>query len=102
VNKFHAVKVKLDGCTFDSKAEAARYQQLKLLERSGDIIDLSIHPVYHLSVNGVKIGKYIADFSYFENGKFIVEDVKGVKTAVYRLKKKLVKALYGFDILETS
>lgn len=102
MSKYHAVKTTIDGIVFDSKAEAARYNTLKLLERNGDIKLLAIHPQFILNVNGQKIGKYIADFSYYENGKHIVEDVKGVKTPVYRLKKKLVKALYGIDILETS
>lgn len=102
MTKYHAVKTTIDGIVFDSKAEAARYNTLKLLERNGDIKLLVIHPVYPLTVNGQKIGKYIADFSYYENGRHIVEDVKGVKTPIYRLKKKLVKALYGVDILETS
>ena len=102
MTKYHAVKTVIDGIRFDSKAEAARYNTLKLLERNGDISGLVIHPAFPLEVMGQKIGKYIADFEYYENGKSVVEDVKGVKTPVYRLKKKLVKALYGIDILETS
>ena len=102
MSKYHAVKTEIDGFVFDSRAEAARYQNLKLMERSGDIQGLSIHPVYPLVVNGERIGKYIADFLYTERGRKIVEDVKGVKTPVYRLKKRLVKALYGIEILETA
>jgi hypothetical protein len=102
MTKYHAQKTQIDGIIFDSKAEAARYSVLACLERNGDIEDLRIHPVFPLVVNDQKIGKYIADFSYIENGREIVEDVKGVKTPVYRLKKKLVKAIYGFDILEIS
>ena len=102
MTKYHAKKTTVDGFVFDSKAEAARYSQLVLLERSGQIENLCIHPAYPLIVNDSRIGKYIADFSYIENGVQIVEDVKGVKTPVYRLKKRLVKALYGFDILETA
>ncbi len=58
-------------------------------------------------MNGLKIGRYIADFRYFDNERnvAVVEDVKGGKatmTPIYRLKKKLVKALYGIEIVETS
>ena len=103
MTKYHAIKTVVDGITFASKAEAARYQELKLLERTGEIADLIMQPVFHLVVNGHKIGKYIADFQYYDNDKLeiITEDVKGVKTPVYNLKKKLVKALYGVEILET-
>jgi hypothetical protein len=92
----------VDGVTFASKAEARRYQELKLLERTGVIANLTMQPVFHLVVNGHKIGKYIADFQYYENGIIITEDVKGMKTPVYNLKKKLVKALFDVDILETE
>ena len=103
MTKYHAVKTTIDGIRFDSKAEAARYNVLKLLERNGNISLLVIHPVYPLVVMGQKVGKYIADFEYVDEfGREVVEDVKGVKTPVYRLKKKLVKALYGIDILETQ
>lgn len=102
MTKYHAVKTKIDDITFDSKAEAARYSTLKLLERNGDISNLQVHPSFQLIVNGQKIGKYIADFTYNENGRRIVEDVKGIKTPVYRLKKKLMTALYGIEILETA
>lgn len=101
MTKYHAIKTVVDGITFASKVEAARYQELKLLERTGAIANLTMQPVFHLVVNGHKIGKYIADFQYYENGKIITEDVKGVKTPVYNLKKKLVRALYGVEILET-
>ena len=102
MTKYHAVKTVIDGIRFDSKAEAARYNTLKLLERNGDISTLMVHPVYPLEVNGQKIGKYIADFVYWENGREVVEDVKGVKTPTYRLKAKLVKAIYGFEIREVA
>lgn len=104
MTKYHAVKVKLDGYTFDSKKEAARYAELLLLVKAGHILELQVHPSFPLTVNGVNIGKYIADFAYHDwyKKKDVVEDVKGVKTPVYRLKNKLVKALYGIDILETT
>jgi hypothetical protein len=100
-NKYRAVKTVVDGIKFDSKKEAARYQQLKLLERAGEIMELTLQPRFDLIVNGVKCGFYKADFQYLEVGKYVVEDVKGMKTPVYNLKKKLVKAIYGIDIFET-
>jgi len=101
-NKYNAIKTELDGHIFDSRREATRYGELSILSRTGDIQDLQIHTPYKLVVNGVHICTYEADFVYLENGKRIVEDVKGMKTAVYRLKKKLMKALFDIDILESS
>ena len=71
--------------------------------RSGDIDSLQLQPRYDFAVNGVKLGFYKADFAYLDTAteKLIIEDVKGVKTSVYRLKKKLMKAIHGIDILET-
>lgn len=101
MNKYRNIKTEVDGIVFDSKKEAARYGQLKLMERAGAISGLVLQPSMLLEVNGKKIGKYIADFSYYdEQDKTVVEDCKGVKTPVYRLKKKLVKALYGIEIQE--
>lgn len=104
MSKYHAVKVQEHGYTFASKAEHRRYRQLLLLQTgtSGTIGRLEIHPRFPLIVKGVKCGYYEADFRYkdYERDCVIVEDVKGVLTPVYRLKKKLVKALYGIDIAE--
>ena len=87
--------------SFDSLKEGRRYRQLVLLERARDISDLEIQPKYDLIVNRIKVGFYKADFRYIKNGKVIVEDVKGVKTPVYNLKKRMIKAIYDIDILET-
>ena len=103
-NKFSAVRTTVDGITFASKREAARYGELKLLERAGEISRLSLQPEFVITINGVKICKYIADFRYVDRqkGMIVVEDVKGVKTAVYRLKKKMTEAFYpGLIIDET-
>ena len=124
-HKYKAIKTTVDGKTFDSKKEAKRYTELKLLEKSGMITHLELQPTYQITVNGVDICKYKADFRYFtvrqENreqysnskGEWIVptktgdkegeivEDVKGFKTPIYRLKKKLVEACYpGTQIKE--
>lgn len=102
-NKYRAIKTEVDGITFDSKREAARYMELVLLERAGEISRLELQPKYDCVVNGKKICTYKADFRYFDANGSVVEDVKGMKTPVYRLKKKLVEALYpGVTIQEVS
>jgi len=103
-NKYNAKKTIVDGITFDSRKESIRYSELKLLEKAGVIDSLDIQPRFDLIVNGTKCGFYRGDFKYNENGKEIVEDVKSPFTAklpVYRLKKKLIKAIYGIEIRET-
>ena len=101
-NKYKAIKTVVGGVKFDSKAEARRYGVLKVMERTGSIENLELQPKYDLMVDGTKCGFYKADFRYIENGKLIIEDVKGMKTPVYNLKKKLIKAIYGIEILETK
>ena len=105
MSKYRNIKTKVDGILFDSKKEAARYCELKILLKKKKIYNLVCHPIFPIVIGGIKVCKYIADFSYSEifryNNKYdVVEDVKGVRTAVYRLKKKLVKAMYGIDIKE--
>jgi hypothetical protein len=103
VNKYGNRKTVLDGITFDSVAEARRYQHLRLLERVGEISDLELQPVYVIEINGKVICRYYADFRYRTNGgETEVEDVKGVRTDVYRLKKKMVEAQYGIRITEVE
>lgn len=112
-NKFHAVKVKLDGYTFDSKAEAKRYGELKLLEMAYKIKSLVVHPKYLLTVNGQLIAAYKPDFQYqsleceFDGNqgrqwwKWHIEDVKSPPTAKKRdfiLIRKLMKAIHGIDV----
>lgn len=89
---------------FHSKAERRRWTQLRLLERAGEIQNLKLQEPFPLVVNGLKIGVYYADFSYVEvrTETAIIEDIKGISTAVYKLKKRLVNALYGVDIVELS
>tara|TARA_R110000782_G_scaffold186455_1_gene276599 strand:- start:145 stop:498 length:354 start_codon:yes stop_codon:yes gene_type:complete len=94
-SKYGAIRVEYDGHKFDSKLEAARYKQLRLMEKAGEVKDLELQPKFPCEVNGKKICTYISDFRYkLRNGKEVVEDVKGVETAVFKLKKKLVEALY--------
>lgn len=94
-SKYNAVKTEVDGITFDSKIESKRYANLKLLERAGVIENLKLQPRFLLqegfTYNGHKERKieYVADFQYDRNGQTVVEDVKGMKTEVYKLKRKL-------------
>lgn len=103
-SKHHAKKTKLDGYTFDSLSESYRYAKLKLAENSGEIGGLRVHPRFPIVVNSQRICYYIADFSYVDkDGSDVVEDTKSEWTRtlpVYRLKKKLMLAVYGIDIVE--
>lgn len=101
-SKYGAKKTVVDGITFDSMAEAARYGALKIIHAAGLISDLRLQVRYDITVNGRKVCRYVADFVYIENGKEVVEDVKGMKTPVYNLKKKLMEAVFGVVILETG
>lgn len=101
VSKYRNLKTEVDGIVFDSRKEAARYRELKILLKARQIADLRLQTRLPIVVNGVKICDYLCDFSYREAGKLVFEDTKGVKTAVYALKKKLVKAVHGIVILET-
>ena len=88
--------------TFASKREARRYQDLLLLERAGEISDLRTQVRMPVVVNGMQVCVFVADFCYVDReGRQITEDCKGYRTQVYRLKRKLVKAALGIDILET-
>ncbi len=98
-SKYKAIKVEYDGIVFDSKLEGARYKILKALENSGHITDLEVQIPYECEVEGKHICKYIADFRYKVNGETVVEDTKGVLTQVFKLKKKLVEALYPGTVI---
>jgi hypothetical protein len=101
-SKYGAQRTTVDGITFDSKREAIRYGQLKLLEQAGEIGSLECQARYILRVATIPIGSYVADFCYTTAaGSHVVEDVKGVRTPLYRWKKKHVEAQYGIVIQET-
>jgi hypothetical protein len=91
----------VDGISFHSKKEAARYQVLKLREGAKQISDLKHQVRFDIRIAGHLVCAYIADFTYVEGGKNVVEDAKGAATALYVLKKKLMKAVLGIEILET-
>jgi hypothetical protein len=104
-SKYKNVRVVVNGVTFDSLAEAKRYSELKLLEKAGEIADLKRQERYNLWVNGHKVCAFVSDFSYVENSVPVVEDLKSQHTRslpVFRLKAKLFKAIYGFDIRITG
>ena len=102
-SKYRAKKTVLDGITFDSKKEAKRYNELKALEKLKAISNLRLQVPYVLiekSIYGRSI-KYLADFVYIKDGETVVEDCKGVRTPVYRLKKRLMAEKYKIVIKET-
>lgn len=102
-SKYKAKKTTIDGITFDSKKESKRYLQLKAMEKVGAISKLQLQVPFVLiekSSYGRSI-KYVADFVYYnKNGSKVVEDVKGVQTPVYKLKKRLMAEKYGILIQE--
>jgi Protein of unknown function (DUF1064) len=118
--KYRAIRTVVDGISFASKKEARRYSELKLMEKAGEIARLKWQVPFDLKVNSVKICRYVADFTYdqivgynpggptdspldspFEVVVRVVEDTKGFRTPLYRLKARLMDALYGIKILET-
>ena len=101
--KYNNTKIRVDGRLFDSKAEAARWQELQLLERAGEITELERQVEYELipKQKGERAVKYIADFRYKDHeGETVVEDTKGVKTPVYILKRKLMLLVHGIRVRE--
>lgn len=89
-----------DGKWFASKREARRYEDLLLLEKAGEITDLKCQVRFRVEINGKKICTYVADFTYRFKGHLLVEDVKGYRTPVYKLKRKLMLAVYGIKVEE--
>lgn len=100
-NKFRNKRTEIDGQKFDSRKEARRWQELKLLERAGQIENLDRQVKFPLDVDGVHICNYFADFTYDEKSQVVVEDCKGIRTRDYKLKAKLMLAIYRIKIFET-
>lgn len=118
-SKYGNKKITVDGVTYDSQKELNRYAELKLMERYGKISDLQRQVKFLLipaqyepdtvgKRGGVKRGKlierecsYVADFVYTDNGKQVVEDTKGFRTADYKIKRKLMLSVHGIRIKET-
>ena len=103
MSKYNSVVCYSGDIRFASMKEMRRYNELQLLVKAGEIGDLKLQVKYPLVVNDVQICNYIADMVYtdYRTMQTVVEDVKGMKTPVYRLKAKLMKACHGIDILET-
>lgn len=108
-SKFRNVKTVIDGVKFDSKAESRRYLELNLMQQAGLIFDLQMQIKYTLIARQKRADGvtelpvfYVADFQYFEKGKLVVEDVKGVKTPVYIVKRKLMLEKHGITIKEVT
>jgi hypothetical protein len=103
-SKYGNKKVVVDNIGFDSKREAARYNELKLMAGAGLISDLVCHPAYVIKINGIHICDVILDFRYYDLQKrvtesaIVIEDVKGKDNDLSRLKRKLVEAQYGFKV----
>lgn len=105
-HKYNAQKTTIGDVTFDSKREAQRYPVLLARAAAGEIHDLQLQPRFELQpafkdVRGktVRAIYYVADFQYVENGHIIVEDVKGMETAVFKLKRKLFLYRYGRQVV---
>lgn len=118
-SKYGNKKITVDGVTYDSQKELNRYTELRLMERYGKISNLQRQVKFMLipaqyepdtvgKRGGVKRGKlierecsYVADFVYTEDGKQVVEDTKGFRTADYKIKRKLMLYVHGIRIKET-
>ena len=104
-NKYGNEKTVVDGITFASRKEASHWQELKMLEKAGEITGL----VRQLRIELIPKTRlyracyYVADFVYFDKKekKTVYEDVKGAKTEVYKLKKKILYWRHGIEIKET-
>lgn len=107
--KYGNRKVKFGGLTFDSELEFARYQQLKLLERAGQITDLELQPRFELipkqrrdDGKPERACEYVADFRYTDTatGQTVIEDAKGMRTRDYIVKRKLMLQVHGISVRE--
>jgi hypothetical protein len=101
MSKYHAKKTIIDGKPFDSLKESRRYSELLLLAKAGEVTNIECQPRFLLQESFKKNGKthrkieYVADFRVtYADGRVEIEDVKGIKTEVYRLKKKLFEKKY--------
>lgn len=111
MSKYNSRTTTVDGFTFDSKKEAKRYLELKQMEKDGLINDLQLQvpfvliPPFEIEIDGKKRKRrkmeYIADFVYYINNVKVVEDVKGRKTEVYKIKKKIFEYKFKTTIKET-
>ena len=108
MSKYHSTPTEVNGIRFDSKREANRWAELRLLERAGKIEKLKRQVKYLLIPSQYRDGKciereasYIADFVYIKDGHLVVEDCKGFRTPEYKLKRKLMLERYDIRLVET-
>ncbi|MCP1674142.1 hypothetical protein J2T57_001244 [Natronocella acetinitrilica] len=95
-------KTTINGQVFDSGWEAERYLQLRADEASGLITDLRTQVAFAIIINDMHVCDYVCDFAYLDaDGEAVVEDAKGYLTPMYRLKKKLMRAVHGIEIRES-
>lgn len=102
MSKFGNIPQRVDGIFFHSKKEARHYKVLKAMQQAGIISDLETQPHFRIEIDGVHICKVIPDFKYYdhERNQVVVEDVKsmGTVTQIFKLKKRLMKAVLGIDV----
>ena len=96
-HKYGAKRTFHDGIWFDSKREAMRYAELKLLQQAGKITNLKRQVRYRLVIETT----YVADFVYIENDQLVVEDAKGHRTRDYLQKRREMKKQHNIEIRET-
>lgn len=104
-NKYRNTKVEVDGIKFDSKKESQYYGTLKMLKKKGEVVDFQMQVPFPIEVNGIHIAKYLLDFKVEYKNRVEYIDVKAkskdgkwITTDVFRLKKKLIEAIYGIEI----
>ena len=105
-NKYRAVKTVVDGITFDSKREAARWSELLMLQRAKQISQLERQVHFVLAPPVMLWGekrkkpalRYVADFRFVWHGQIVVEDAKGRDTPIGRIKRHLMKSVHGIDV----
>ncbi len=99
-SKYRNVRTTVDGITFASRREANRYVELRIELLTSEIEELELQKAFSLDVNGIHICDYVADFVYRRSGREIVEDAKGPRLELFKLKKALMKAILGIDVVE--
>ena len=106
-SKYGNRRIEVDGEKFDSVKEYNRYMELLMLQKKGIInslqrqVTFELQPAFYHKGKKIRPINYVADFTYYESGEYIVEDVKGVKTREYTNKKKNMLYIYGIEIKET-
>ena len=101
--KYGNRRTRVGSRVFASKAEARRYLALSALQEAGAITELKCQVPFPIVVGGELVCRYVSDFTYLDGtGKLVVEDVKGMPTPIYKLKRKLMSAVLGLDVVEVK